>query len=149
MESSKLFEYKTRKAVGLIIAILTFLYGFFIILYIKAVFNLNEEYFLVIIFCYFIVATIFSYHILKPKNLEVYNDGLKIGEDFYKWNEVVEFFPTLNSIQIVVKNKKEETFNWETPGLFKYRPQVEYLIKKDHKLLEFLREKIGDKERKK
>ena len=90
----------------------------------------------------------FAYIFLKPKKLAVLDNGIKIDNEFYSWDDVIEFFVSLNSIQINLRGRREETFNWETPGLFKYRPQIEYVVKKDAELLKILREKIGNKERK-
>ncbi|ADC68957.1 conserved hypothetical protein [Methanocaldococcus sp. FS406-22] len=95
-----------------------------------------------------LIILIFAYLFLKPKKLVILEDGIKIDDEFYSWNDVIEFFVSLNSIQINLKGKREETFNWETPGLFKYRPQIEYVVKKDTELLKILRKKIGHKERK-
>ena len=82
-----------------------------------------------------LIVLAFTYLFLKPKKLAVLDNGIKIDNEFYSWDDVIEFFVSFNSIQINLRGRREETFNWETPGLFRYRPQIEYVVKKDAELL--------------
>ena len=134
--------YNTYKVVGAFIFSMSILF----VLYISVILQSFKLPLPVILVTDVLIVLAFAYLFLKPKKLAVLDNGIKINNEFYSWDEVIEFFVSLNSIQINLKGKKEETFNWETPGLFKYRPQIEYLVKKDAELLRILREKIGHKE---
>jgi len=136
--------YNAYKIVGAVI----FSMSIIVILYISIILHSLKLSFSIILAVDILIIALFAYIFLKPKKLVVLDNGIKVDNEFYSWDEVIEFFVSLNSIQINLKGKREETFNWETPGLFKYRPQIEYVVKKDAELLKILREKIENKERK-
>jgi hypothetical protein len=137
--------YNAYKVVGAFI----FSTSIFFVLYISVILQSFKSPFSVILVVDVLIVIIFAYLFLKPKKLAVLDNGIKIDNEFYSWDDVIEFFVSLNSIQINLRGRREEIFNWETPGLFRYRPQkIEYVVKKDAELLKILREKIGNKERK-
>ena len=134
--------YNAYKVVGAFIFSMSILF----VLYISVILKSFKLPFSVILVVDVLIVLAFAYIFLKPKKLAVLDNGIKIDNEFYSWDDVIEFFVSLNSIQINLRGRREETFNWETPGLFRYRPQIEYVVKKDAELLKILREKIGNKE---
>jgi len=133
--------YNAYKVVGAFIFSMSILF----VLYISVILKSFKLPFSVILVVDVLIVLAFAYIFLKPKKLTVLDNGIKIDNEFYSWDDVIEFFVSLNSIQINLRGRREETFNWETPGLFRYRPQIEYVVKKDAELLKILREKIGNK----
>ena len=88
--------YNAYKVVGAFIFSMSILF----VLYISVILKSFKLPFSVILVVDVLIVLAFAYIFLKPKKLAVLDNGIKINNEFYSWDEVIEFFVSLNSIQI-------------------------------------------------
>ena len=95
--------YNAYKVVGVFIFSMSILF----VLYISVILQSFKLPLPVILVVDVLIVLAFAYLFLKPKKLVVLDNGIRINNEFYSWDEVIEFFVSLNSIQINLKSKKE------------------------------------------